>query len=244
MNTCRWIVMAGCCVLLVGCNGGDEQPATPEAPGSAVEGTTPAVGDVVGDVTGQAEAVVEEASGDEEPDAEAEPEGETAQSEAESPAESASDEAEADADADAREDTDREESATGEVAAAAALGAATAMAAILNLPWIFSWSWEGIVGSSPIGDPGLGLSKLASFEIGQTDFALLAVALYLPVLAALLLARAWRLTWAVRAGLLVVSFGALAVLGDRLTVGPRYELDTHGALRYRDAPDTWGRERS
>jgi len=93
--------------------------------------------------------------------------------------------------------------------------AATAIAALLNLPWIFSWSWEGIVGASPIGDPGLALSTLASFEIGQTDFALLALALYLPVMAALLLARAWRLTWAVRAGLLVVSFGALAVLGDR-----------------------------
>ena len=93
--------------------------------------------------------------------------------------------------------------------------AATAIAALLNLPWIFSWSWEGIVGASPIGDAGLGLSTLASFEIGQTDFALLALALYLPVAAALMLARAWRLTWAVRAGLLVVAFGALAVLGDR-----------------------------
>jgi hypothetical protein len=93
--------------------------------------------------------------------------------------------------------------------------AATAVAALQNLPWIFSWSWEGVVGASPIGDPGLGLATLASFEIGRTDFALLALALYLPVLAALLLARAWRLTWAVRAGLLVVSFGALAVLGDR-----------------------------
>ncbi len=93
--------------------------------------------------------------------------------------------------------------------------AATAVAAILNLPWIVTWSWEDLVGASPIGDPGLGLLTLASFEIGRTDFAALSLALYLPVVAALLMARAWRLTWAVRAGLLVVVFGALAVLGDR-----------------------------
>jgi GT2 family glycosyltransferase len=94
------------------------------------------------------------------------------------------------------------------------LGAA-AVGALLNLPWIFSWSWEGLVGAPPIGEPGRGLVELASFEIGMTDLAVLSLALYLPVFAALLLARAWRLTWAVRAGVLVVAFGALAVLGDR-----------------------------
>jgi hypothetical protein len=57
--------------------------------------------------------------------------------------------------------------------------------------------------------------ELAAFEIGVTDFAFLTLALYLPVLAALLLARAWRLTWAVRAFGLVLGFGALAVLADR-----------------------------
>ena len=47
---------------------------------------------------------------------------------------------------------------------------------------------------------------------------------------ATLLARAWRLTWAVRAGLLVVSFGALAVLGTPgptsacLHAGPGFEI--------------------
>ena len=33
--------------------------------------------------------------------------------------------------------------------------------------------------------------------------------------AAVALAKAWRLTWAVRAGVLVLAFGALAVAGDR-----------------------------
>ncbi len=88
-------------------------------------------------------------------------------------------------------------------------------AAVLNLPWITSWTWEGLTGAPPIGEAGLGLTHLASFEIGRTDFAALALALYLPVVAAALLARAWRLTWAVRSGLLVVVFGALAVLADR-----------------------------
>ncbi|HSP30145.1 MAG TPA: glycosyltransferase family 2 protein [Ilumatobacteraceae bacterium] len=92
---------------------------------------------------------------------------------------------------------------------------AAAGAAVLNLPWITAWTWEGLVGAPPIGEAGLGLLPLASFEIGRTDFAALALALYLPVLAAVLLARAWRLTWAIRSALMVLVFGALAVLGDR-----------------------------
>ena len=94
------------------------------------------------------------------------------------------------------------------------LGAALG-AALLNLPWITSWTWEGIVGAPPVGEAGLGMVKLASFEIGRTDFAALAIALFLPVIAAVLLARAWRLTWAVRSALMVLVFGFLAVLADR-----------------------------
>ena len=96
----------------------------------------------------------------------------------------------------------------------AGLGAVVG-AAVLNLPWITSWTWEGVVGAPPIGEAGLGLMPLASFEIGRTDFAALALALYLPVIAAVLLARAWRLTWAIRSGLMVLVFGGLAVLADR-----------------------------
>ena len=99
-------------------------------------------------------------------------------------------------------------------ALATGLGASLG-AAVLNFPWITSWSWEGIVGPPPIGEAGLGLVSLASFEIGRTDFAALAVALFIPVIAAVLLARAWRLTWAVRSALMVLVFGALAVLADR-----------------------------
>ena len=77
-------------------------------------------------------------------------------------------------------------------ALATGLGASLG-AAVLNFPWITSWSWEGIVGPPPIGEAGLGLVSLASFEIGRTDFAALAIALFIPVIAAVLLARAWRL---------------------------------------------------
>lgn len=91
----------------------------------------------------------------------------------------------------------------------------TLAALLLNVPWLSTWSWDRIVGPSPVGDPGRGLRALASFEIGPTDFASLTIALYLPVLAAILLARAWRLTWAVRSAALVIGFGILAVLGDR-----------------------------
>lgn len=94
-----------------------------------------------------------------------------------------------------------------------AVGVVTAL--MLNIPWITSWSWDQLVGPSPVGDPGRGVRALASFEIGPTDFASLTLALYLPVVGAILLARAWRLTWAIRAGVIVVGFGFAAVLGDR-----------------------------
>ena len=88
-------------------------------------------------------------------------------------------------------------------------------AALLNLPWIGTWSWAGLVGAPPIGEAGLGLTALASFEIGRTDFAELALVLYLPVFAAVALAKAWRLTWAIRAGVLVLVFGGVAIFADR-----------------------------
>jgi GT2 family glycosyltransferase len=96
----------------------------------------------------------------------------------------------------------------------AGLGAVVG-AALLNLPWITSWTWEGLVGAPPVGENGYGLVSLAAFEIGRTDFAALSLALYLPVIAAVLLAQAWRLTWAIRSALMVLVFGTVAVLADR-----------------------------
>ncbi len=85
---------------------------------------------------------------------------------------------------------------------------------LLNFPWSVTWSWDQLVGPPPVGDPGVGIAELASFHIGAMDFTSLSLALYVPVVAAIALARAWRLTWAIRSGLLVVVFGGAAVFSD------------------------------
>lgn len=96
---------------------------------------------------------------------------------------------------------------------------ATAVAFVANLPW--SWSfigaggWTALVGVAPNGAPSIGLSGLLRFEVGVGVLTSVAVVLFLPVVAAPLVARSWRFAWAVRAVALVVVFGVLAVLGDR-----------------------------
>ena len=97
----------------------------------------------------------------------------------------------------------------------AATGGGVVFALVLNIPWVTTWSWSDLVGPSAIGAPGRGVIDLAAMKIGDVDFAWLALAWFLPVIAAVLLARAWRLTWAIRAGVLIVGFGALAVFGDQ-----------------------------
>jgi GT2 family glycosyltransferase len=92
--------------------------------------------------------------------------------------------------------------------------AACAGAWLLNLPWSTTWSWSDLVTPPLAGAPGRGLSDVASMAIGQSQFELLALALYVPVLVALLVGRAWRLTWAARSAGLVIVFLALAVLQD------------------------------
>ena len=65
------------------------------------------------------------------------------------------------------------------------------------------------------GPLGRGVVDVASMAIGQARFEVAALALYVPVLVALAVARSWRLTWAARAAGLVIVFLALAVLQDR-----------------------------
>ena len=93
--------------------------------------------------------------------------------------------------------------------------AACAAAFVLNLPWSTTWTWDDLVAPSLAGAPGRGLRDVASMAIGQSRFEVLALALYVPVVVALLVARAWRLTWAARAAGLVIVFLGLAVLQDR-----------------------------
>jgi GT2 family glycosyltransferase len=86
---------------------------------------------------------------------------------------------------------------------------------LLNLPWSPTWSWAEL--SAPVlqGVLGRGVVDVAAMDIGQARFEIAALALYVPVLVALALARSWRLTWAARGAGLVVVFLGLAVLQDR-----------------------------
>jgi GT2 family glycosyltransferase len=96
---------------------------------------------------------------------------------------------------------------------------------VANLPWAWSLAGRGgltaIVGVPAVGSRSLGLARLARFGLGTGTFGVLAVALYLPVLVAPLVARGWRLTWAVRAAGMVTVFGLLAMLDDRGSLGIR-----------------------
>ena len=110
---------------------------------------------------------------------------------------------------------------------------AAALGFLANLPWASSLfgrnGWDLIAGvpapvagglpAGTVSGHGLGVARLARFGLGSGQFGVLALALYLPVLFAPLVARSWRLTWAIRAAGLVIAFGWLAVLDDRgLTV--------------------------
>jgi hypothetical protein len=52
-------------------------------------------------------------------------------------------------------------------------------------------------------------------NVGSVQFGVLALALYVPLFAAPLVARSWRFAWAVRGAALVTVFGVVAVLDDR-----------------------------
>ncbi len=96
---------------------------------------------------------------------------------------------------------------------------AGALAIVVNQPWFASLfganGWDGFVGTPHAASARRNVTDVLRFAIGPDKFGILAVALWLPVLAAPLLARGWRLTWAARAGALAVVALALAVVGER-----------------------------
>ena len=105
-------------------------------------------------------------------------------------------------------------------AAFAAAGLAAALLALaLNLPWFASLlhnnGWDEFVGAPHAAAGSRNVTHVLRFAIASDKFGILAVALWLPVVAAPLLARGWRLTWAARAGALAVVPLVLAVLGQR-----------------------------
>lgn len=93
--------------------------------------------------------------------------------------------------------------------------AACAGAWLLNFPASTTWSWDSLSSVSLAGPTGRGLADVAAMDVGEAQLGRLGLALYLPVVTGLVLARAWRLTWSARAAGLVIVFGALAVLQDR-----------------------------
>lgn len=99
----------------------------------------------------------------------------------------------------------------------AAAGLAVSFA--LLQPWSFSLlhrqAWTQIVGLGASGPRRLGLVDLAAFRVGPSSVAVLALFLYVPIVAAPLIAGGWRLTWAARAGALIVGGLLVAVLDDR-----------------------------
>ena len=98
---------------------------------------------------------------------------------------------------------------------AASTSVSVAAAFVLNMPWSLDWTWSSMVGPEQARPSGRALAEISTLAPTTERFALLALALYLPLLAAVAISRAWRLTWSVRAGALVVGFGSLAVLSER-----------------------------
>ena len=96
-------------------------------------------------------------------------------------------------------------------------GAAIAggIAMLINLPWVNSLfganGWDAFVGAPAVTSPNVGIGRILQFGVGPQNLGALAIAMWLPVLAAPLLARGWRLTWAARGGVISVGFLALGV---------------------------------
>jgi GT2 family glycosyltransferase len=89
------------------------------------------------------------------------------------------------------------------------------LAVALNLPWSLGWRWDEVAGAPVAGASGRSFLGLASLAPDGVRFSALAIALYVPVVVALAITRAWRLTWSSRGAALVVVFGGLIVVADR-----------------------------
>lgn len=98
---------------------------------------------------------------------------------------------------------------------AAWLGGSTAIsvavAFVLNLPWSLEWARGALWAPEAAGSTGRSIADIATLGADDQRFVFMALALYLPVVAAVAITRAWRFTWSVRAASLVVVFGAALV---------------------------------
>ena len=95
----------------------------------------------------------------------------------------------------------------------------TVLGYLLNMPWSLGWDYGTLVGARPAGPTGRGLYEIASLSPTTERFAVLAIALFVPLAGAVAIARAWRFTWTVRASVLVIVFGALVVASEHGALG-------------------------
>lgn len=108
----------------------------------------------------------------------------------------------------------------GTLASLAGLGTAAiagVAAFVVHVPWSIRFmergGWGELMGNGEhVGS--LGLARIARFEIGRVPLAPLSLALLVPFLVGILLAKGWRLTWMARAAALVLPFGGLALASD------------------------------
>ena len=105
------------------------------------------------------------------------------------------------------------------LAGVATAAGAVLIAAILNIPWITTYArsggWTALLSGGTTGSRGLGVVRVASFGVGSTAVGVATLGLYVALVAAPLIGRGWRLTWASRAACLALGFGLVAVLADR-----------------------------
>jgi GT2 family glycosyltransferase len=105
-----------------------------------------------------------------------------------------------------------------------ATAGALAGSLLLNLPWVGQWfagTWSASLGVPLIGDDQISLGEVLTFDLASWPLTALSAALFVPVLAAPLLARGWRFTWALRAAALVTGGLAMVVFDDTELLGIR-----------------------
>jgi GT2 family glycosyltransferase len=93
-----------------------------------------------------------------------------------------------------------------------------AVAVVLNLPWVMTWTWGNVTGVASVPS-ARGIVEVLSLSVDGRRLFVLGLGMYAAVVAAVLVCRAWRLTWAIRAAGLVLVFGALAIADDRGSFG-------------------------
>ena len=85
------------------------------------------------------------------------------------------------------------------------------VAFVLNMPWSLEWMRGALWSPEAAGSTGRSIAEIATLGTDAQRFVLMSLALYIPVVAAVAITRAWRFTWSVRAAALVVVFGAAFV---------------------------------